>query len=150
MNSPLAQILISEVWTTSGAFANISLGCLLGALGQTARMIVGLKKTNDEAKARQTSFSDQFDVSQLMVSLIIGAVAGALASMILFDKMESVNREVILALFAAGYAGADFIEGFMRDEAANAKFTPSNLSPPPSQATAGLDQARVKEPPSPT
>jgi hypothetical protein len=94
----------------------VSLGSILGAIGQGARMIVGIKKTFDEANAQNTSFDAVFDVKQLVVSLIIGAIAGGLASLALLSDPGQLSKESIFALIAAGYAGADFIEGFMRNE----------------------------------
>jgi hypothetical protein len=96
----------------------LCVGLLLGGAGQGARTIVGLKKTSDEAKAKNTSFSAQFDAGQLFVSLLIGAIAGLFAALAMWDKMGNLEaRQTLLALVAAGYAGADFIEGFMRNEA---------------------------------
>ncbi|MGH8093938.1 MAG: hypothetical protein ACREIF_10760 [Chthoniobacterales bacterium] len=98
--------------------AKLAVALLLGAAGQGARVIVGLKKTSDEAKAANTSFGAQFEASQLLVSLLIGAIAGLFSALAIWQKMASLdNRETLLALVAAGYAGADFIEGFMRNEA---------------------------------
>lgn len=107
---------------TPDVLTKITTGLLLGAAGQVARTIVGLKKTTDEAKAKGTSFAKQFDASQLFVSLLIGAVAGLFGSLAMWDKLNDLNnRDVLMAIVAAGYAGADFIEGFIRNEAAPLK-----------------------------
>lgn len=57
-----------------------------------------------------------FKWNELVISLIIafpvGAIAGILAGITLF-KME-INGGFILSIISAGYAGTDFIEGFMK------------------------------------
>ena len=119
----LAQVTASvTAWPSSALILHIGLGFFLGAIGQAARMIVGLKKTGDEARASGGSFRDRFDGNQLVVSLVVGGVAGALASLALLDRIGDMNhKEILIGLIGSGYAGADFIEGFMRDEAAIAK-----------------------------
>lgn len=94
-------------------FQLLGLGMLAGALGQSIRTIVGLKKTSDTAAAG-TSMSDNIDVSRLVISILIGAVAGALAAITtLYGKLGVISTEMFLGLMGAGYAGSDFIEGFM-------------------------------------
>jgi len=118
--TPTATIPATAVAAVAscGILTKIAVSLLLGAAGQGARAIVGLKKTSDEAKAKNTSFATQFDAGQLLVSLLIGAIAGLFAALAMWTKMGNLeSRETLLALVAAGYAGADFIEGFMRNEA---------------------------------
>lgn len=95
----------------------IALGCLLGALGQGIRAIVGLKKINDAVSNTAQSVSDVIEPSRLVTSLLIGAIAGALAAIGLVgagDKnLAMITAAQVTALLGAGYAGADFIEGFM-------------------------------------
>lgn len=93
--------------------AILLLGGVAGALGQTARVVVGLKKRNDEASAEGRKLRDSFDGSKLLVSIVIGFTAGALAAVALVDSSAAVTRSHVLGFAAAGYAGADFIEGFM-------------------------------------
>lgn len=95
----------------------ILLGGIMGMLGQSARVIVGLKKLNDEAAAKQSALSDMIDPSRLFVSLLIGFVAGALAAIAMqgtgpIDPTH-LTKSDIMAYAAAGYTGADFIEGIM-------------------------------------
>ena len=106
------NITVEIIW-------QIILGGLLGALGQGLRVIVGLVKLNSEAKDKKTTISSLIDTSRLLLSLLIGFCAGALAmiGMTTFkadfltgDKV----KEVLMGIIAAGYAGTDFIEGFMR------------------------------------
>ena len=102
--------------TAPEILTSLLLGITFGAIGQGARMVVGIKKTFDEANAHNTSLADVFDVKQLVVSLIIGAIAGGLASLALVNNPGQLTKESIFGLITAGYAGADFIEGFMRNE----------------------------------
>lgn len=95
----------------------VLLGAILGMVGQGLRVIVGLKKVGDAAAGTNSKGKDLFDLQRLVISLFIafaiGAIAGVLAS------LESINlREfpmaTVMAIIAAGYAGTDFIEGFIR------------------------------------
>jgi hypothetical protein len=88
------------------------LGILLGALGQGARTIVGLKKLYDYS-SDTNSMSALIDGARLLISFGIGGVAGAFASITLVKDVSSVPAEQLFAIAAAGYAGADFIEGFI-------------------------------------
>jgi F0F1-type ATP synthase membrane subunit c/vacuolar-type H+-ATPase subunit K len=90
----------------------IALGGLLGAFGQGLRVVVGLKKVYDQAHADKTDFASLFDTSKLVVSLFIGFLAGGLA--ILFMDKPAMGKEFYTMLIGAGYAGADFIEGFVQ------------------------------------
>ncbi|OPY59761.1 MAG: hypothetical protein A4E55_00111 [Pelotomaculum sp. PtaU1.Bin035] len=88
----------------------ILLGTILGMAGQAARMVVGLKKKYDEASQGKTE--DWFNTKQLVISLMIGGVAGTLGAISLLG--EELGKQTLLTLIAVGYAGADFIEGFMQ------------------------------------
>ena len=90
------------------------LGGVTGALGQVARVIVGLKKRYDETSFAGRSLTDEFDASKLFVSLVIGFTAGALAAVSIGGADTTFDSEQLLGFAAAGYAGADFIEGIMR------------------------------------
>lgn len=94
------------------------LGGLVGLLGQGARSIVGMKKLNDDAVAKGESLSANFDTSQFFISLMIGFIAGALAMAGLVGGGDAtvasdIGSQTMTTVFAAGYAGADFIEGFI-------------------------------------
>lgn len=90
------------------------LGGIAGALGQGARVIIGLKKVNDQASADNSTTRDLIEASRLMVSLLIGFVAGALAAIAMgMQADQAVQSQQLLGLLAAGYTGADFIEGLM-------------------------------------
>jgi putative chitinase len=89
----------------------ISLGALMGVVGQSARVIVGLKKVKDQSSATGQPFRDLLEPSNLILSLLIGGVAGALAAIMTIRTPGTISSQAILALAAAGYSGSDFIEG---------------------------------------
>ena len=91
------------------------LGGLLGMTGQGIRVIAGIKKLHDETTHTRQNFRDNFDIQTLLVSLFIGFIAGVLAIVALWGKIDPNNlqSENVIALLGAGYAGADFIEAFM-------------------------------------
>lgn len=91
----------------------LALGGLAGAMGQTVRMILGIKKLSVAAATAGTAIAGRIIPSQLVVSLAIGFIAGGLAATQLIGDLTHVTAQQILALAAAGYAGADFIEGVM-------------------------------------
>jgi len=88
----------------------IILGIILGMLGQGARAVVGIKKKYDR---ESRDFKDWFDGKRLRISLMIGGIAGTLGAIALLDKGE-IDKQVLLTLLSTGYAGTDFIEGFMK------------------------------------
>jgi hypothetical protein len=107
-------------------------GGILGLAGQGARAIVGLKKVNDTAQQEGTTFSAEFRLSTLLISFMIGFVAGIVA-VISIDMPEDdlIDKTTILAIFAAGYAGTDFIEGFIKKEVVNSPARNAPPNPPP-------------------
>lgn len=94
----------------------ILIGAILGAVGQGIRVIVGIKKVNDNAVQTNTSVKDAIDYKQMAFSLVIafaiGAIAGVLAA-ITSDNIQ-FTKATIIAFITAGYAGTDFIEGFIK------------------------------------
>jgi hypothetical protein len=92
---------------------------LLGMVGQGARAVAGLKKMNDAAESAEGSTADFFRASRLVVSLIIGFIAGVAAALAVgIDKLlkfDSSNVQLLLGIAAAGYVGADFVEAFARN-----------------------------------
>lgn len=108
----------------------IILGGLAGALGQGARIIVGLKKMGDAAAAEGKPSREMFEAVRLVISLAIGFTAGALAAVLTVEDLVkgSISMQQILAFAAAGYAGADFIEGAM------SRFVPGVASAAPAGA----------------
>jgi hypothetical protein len=90
-----------------------ALGIIFGALGQGARTIVGIKKLNDYAGDADPS-SVLIDGMRLLISFGIGGVAGAFAAVTLItDFTKPLQPEQLFTIAAAGYAGSDFIEGFI-------------------------------------
>lgn len=88
----------------------IVLGVILGTVGQGVRAVVGIKKKYDRvSKDRE----DWFDAKLLGISLMIGSIAGALGAVTLLDR-EIIDKQTLLVLITIGYAGTDFIEGFMK------------------------------------
>ena len=65
--------------TPATAAFTILFGGLLGVLGQMIRVVIGLKKLYEDAAAQHVTFGSLFRPSQLMISLLIGFTAGALA-----------------------------------------------------------------------
>ena len=82
--------------------------------GQGIRVIVGLKKAAESAQAAGSTLKQDFNGARLLVSLLIGAIAGVLAALPFISQAETITYQTLVALLGAGYAGADFIEGFMR------------------------------------
>jgi hypothetical protein len=91
----------------------VMLGGVLGAVGQGGRVVIGLKKRSDEEKSSPGS-TDEFDATRLVVSLIIGFIAGVGAVFSIgLDAFTSIDIKLLVALAAAGYTGTDIIEGFL-------------------------------------
>lgn len=111
---------------------------LLGMVGQGARAVAGLKKMNDALETAEAGQADVFRASRLVVSLIIGFIAGVAAALALgiekLLKIDSSNIQLLLGIAAAGYVGADFVEAFARSLAKvePVKFTGFGRPPQPS------------------
>lgn len=88
------------------------LGALLGLAGQILRAVVGIKKAQEEAAGRPAK--EWFNGKELGFSLLVGAVAGLLAAVTQYEPDIAVNRDLMMGMLAAGYAGADFITGLMK------------------------------------
>ena len=109
-------------------------GAVSGMIGQGIRVVVGLKKTSDTASATGSSIADLIRPSRLVISLLIGAIAGILCAAWL--NQVSFTQTNIFTIAAAGYAGADFIEGFMqRVGGAPGAAAPEQGAPEAAQAT---------------
>ncbi|MEL6680598.1 MAG: hypothetical protein AAFQ51_17990 [Pseudomonadota bacterium] len=106
----------------------IGLGLVAGALGQVARMVVGISKAMGEAAAAGADARSGLSAGRMLVSLLIGGTAGGIAAVLTLDGVDGIGREPLLGLAAAGYAGADFIEGALK------RFVPK-LPPPGAGAT---------------
>lgn len=89
----------------------IAAGGLLGAMGQGARAIVGLKKLKELADDQPPGEKDVFVAGRLLVSLMIGFVAGGFGGLGILKLDGLFSLGALLSVMAIGYAGADAIEG---------------------------------------
>ncbi|ASP32783.1 hypothetical protein [Labrenzia sp. VG12] len=95
----------------------IGLGLVCGLIGQALRVLVGLKKMSKQKDAAAVGVEGQdvpFSSGRLIVSLLIGAIAGALAAVSSIADVQSISSQAVIGLAAAGYAGTDFIEGLLK------------------------------------
>ncbi len=115
----MAENRIKQMGTEKGGrrmdvyatLAYMALGFFMGAVGQGARTIVGLKKGHDRARDNE-DMKNWFDAGRFIVSLMIGGIAGSLGAVMLLGA--EVDKRFLLTLVAIGYSGTDFIEGFMK------------------------------------
>jgi CHASE2 domain-containing sensor protein len=91
----------------------VLLGALLGAAGQGARVVVGLKKEIVDARGTGKTVAQWFDGRELLVSFVLGSVAGIIAAIWQYGPDVLITKNLLLGFAAAGYAGADFIGGLM-------------------------------------
>src|SRR5258707_148941 len=102
-----------DVWTVLG---RLLLAAFLGGVGQLIRVVVGLKKESDAASASGKKLSDNFKAQELFVSLgiaiLVGSIAGILSAVT--TDTTAYDSKTLTALIGVGYAGTDFIEGFMK------------------------------------
>lgn len=140
----------SQLFDVLGA---LTLGGLLGAIGQGLRVIAGLKKMNDDAQAADASSEDLFSAARLATSLMIGFVAGVATTLSLgpaklMNVDPSGSAQILLGVIVAGYVGSDVIEAFTRNlvsvpapkidarlyeriDTISLPATPQSLPPPP-------------------
>jgi hypothetical protein len=125
---------VSQVQATSDndptkILSIILLGALLGIVGQMIRVLVGLKKLKDASETK-SDFDDKFDLKKLILSLVYASIIGlAAGTLMAVDNLDKVwDRSTILAIVAAGYAGVDFIEGFLSN---NLPSAPVSAAPKP-------------------
>lgn len=90
----------------------LALGALLGASGQMVRQVSGVKKLLVEKPGIE--LGALLDTSRVVMMLLIGAVAGMLSALAIDwpTPPSLVTTQTLLALVAAGYTGADFVESF--------------------------------------
>lgn len=101
--------------TPSSFIEFLVLGLLAGALGQVIRQIGSVKKLTDEHPSE--SVAGHFDSTRFGINVMVGAAAGALGVLTLMpEKAQPMGdlRQTFFTLIGIGYAGADFIEAFMR------------------------------------
>jgi soluble lytic murein transglycosylase-like protein len=127
--------------TSGDALSALMIGGLMGMIGQSARAAIGLKKMNDMAQSQNLSWQDVFVTSRLVISLIIGFLAGAIAAITLgLDTLATAApHDMLIKLAAAGYAGTDAIEAFT----ANLAGTPASKASSVSQSSNSSTPANV-------
>jgi hypothetical protein len=99
-----------------GTLEFLVLGGLMGLLGQGARTVVGLKAMSDDAKALDLNPNDLFESARLLSSLMLGFLVGLAAALAYYlsnDAIGTPGAHVLLGFVASGYAGTDFLEGFI-------------------------------------
>lgn len=99
----------------------VAIGIIAGAFGQGLRAIVGIKKASDEAAAGGVTLrTEGLDVSRLFFSLYIGAIAGGVGIFTITGfsggAASNISLEMFFGVVGIGYAGTDFIEGFVRTQ----------------------------------
>lgn len=103
--------------TLFNALLTVLLGMILGGCGQGARVIIGLKKVNDDARKNDKTFNEVFEIKKLLLSLLYALIIGSIAG--IFMAVSSIGKDftasTIIAIMGAGYAGTDFIEGFVNN-----------------------------------
>lgn len=115
----------------------LGFGALLGTAGQVIRAVAGLKKLSDDAASRRATLGQLFSPSQMVVSVLIGAVAGLLGAISLgVTPADKLPVDKLVALLGIGYAGADFIEAFMAKAGAKGEGAAPAAPAPPPQASA--------------
>jgi len=92
------------------------LGAGLGFFGQGVRAAVGLKTLADYANGPAPSENDVFNAARLLISLVIGTLAGmaaAISYVLAGGKAGEISPDQLLAFAGAGYVGTDIIEAFI-------------------------------------
>ena len=97
-------------------FGYFGLCGFLGLVGQIVRVSVGMKKINDLTTNTGKTFSQLFDWTQFVVSLFIGLGAGVVYSVITSINYPNLATTDVVGVIMAGYAGSDFLEGFIQKE----------------------------------
>jgi hypothetical protein len=131
-SSPIATLVATEAETPSPVstwFSIVALSALMGIAGQGIRVFVGLMKVRDEAAALGHKFIKAVEPTRLTISLLIGAVAGVAAAIVV-APVSPVSRAALLGLGAAGYSGADLVEGLMARYLSNWTRPPSRFGAP--------------------
>lgn len=109
---------------------NVLLGGLFGILGQGIRIVIGLKKMNEQKSVAAVTGQpgDDFSSSRLLISIFIGFIAGALAMIVSCftdnDAPKKITLQLAIGIIAGGYSGVDFIEGIFNKYIP--KTTPAN------------------------
>ena len=89
------------------------LAFLWGVFGQFIRVFIGVKKQYTNAKKTGKRFEEWFDLILIVMTLIIGGLAGILGFMVLDLTGAEISKVTIIVI---GYAGTDAIEGFFKEK----------------------------------
>lgn len=112
------------------------LGGILGMVGQSLRVIVGMKKYYERVQEdfqQGKKSTEKVDWTFLSISLLIGFVAGAFGIILKIDYESAstmvMNKDFMISIIAIGYMGVDFIEGMMKKLSNNfANSNPTNTA----------------------
>jgi hypothetical protein len=120
---PTPRTMTPDERTPSEWLDIVLLAMILGIVGQLLRAVVGLSKENAKVAAGEAGagFRSAELLFSLLISLAVGAVAGVLAAL---SAAEWKGGEMISAFIAAGYAGTDFIEGWMKKGSSGSSTVP--------------------------
>lgn len=99
----------------------ILIAMLLGIIGQGIKLLLAwikMKQRNEaeeklSAVEKQRTTPETFSTKRAGVALAISILVGAIAGVIAYLNMKTINvtdKTVLLSFVAAGYAGMDFIE----------------------------------------
>jgi hypothetical protein len=124
---------------TPATIQGILLAFMLGVTGQGIRVVVCLKKADEKTASPGSANGTQF-----FISLLIGAVAGALATVPFLLDLGSLGRQTLIALLVAGLAGAFFIEALM-GKALPGTGDSEKIPPPPQPPSPAADQKKATE-----
>lgn len=81
----------------------------LGMIGQFIRGLIGIYKSELE-EDETGKMARPIDKRRFIISLILGAFIGAFLCLVFNIPLSKTD---IVAIISAGYAGTDFIEGFL-------------------------------------
>jgi predicted chitinase len=107
---------------------------LLGVLGQGVRAIVGLKNAgslNSTTPTEQAEFSLAYLVLSLMIGFIAGILAGIALNLENIITVDPSNWKLLLGIAGSGYVGADFIENTMSVVIPGTRRAETKAPPPP-------------------
>src|SRR5271154_2673047 len=125
---------------------------LLGVLGQGVRAIVGLKNAgslNSTTPSEQAEFSLAYLVLSLMIGFIAGILAGIALNLETIIAVDPSNWKLLLGIAGSGYVGADFIENTMSVVIPGTKRTAKDATPPPPAGDKRPEPPVVVRPPEP-
>ena len=109
-----------EQWAALAAY-----GALFGLIGQALRTAMGLRKLHQEQATTPGGFDAAFSTKQIVISLLLGGLAGIMAAITLlgvpgnadleaYKTGGAISASFITSIIAAGYAGGDFLEGIIK------------------------------------